>query len=133
MAGGAFSPAVRAAALAVHDGRCAGCLARAVEVHHRAPRRAGGTSRAAVGDVPNALALCQRCHGLVESRREVGYGLGWLLHEPDPAAAWWSVLWGWRAWELDGGCWLHVAAAEPVSSAGVVGRFKALTDSTRSG
>lgn len=124
MAGGAFSPAVRAAALAVHDGRCAGCLARAVEVHHRAPRRAGGTSRAVVGELPNALALCSACHHWAERDRCAAEDLGWILHDPSPGAPWWSVIWGWRRWVLVQGCWLHSAADPPHDSPAKVATYQ---------
>lgn len=121
---GAFTPSVRAAALAVHDGRCAGCGAPATEVHYRAPRRAGGTRVAAVGGVPNALALCWRDHAWAESHRANAYALGWLLHTPDPDAPWWSHLWGWRSWTYIDGCWLHTSADPPQHADRAVRRYK---------
>lgn len=98
--GGAFSPAARSAALGAHLGRCVSCAARATEVHHRAPRRAGGTRRREISEPHNAAPMCQGCHRFIESHREVGYALGWLLHEPDPAAPYWTRLLGWCTWTL---------------------------------
>jgi len=62
----------------------------AVSVHHRRPRRAGGTSDPAVNTAANLAILCGSgvtgCHGEVESHRTQGYADGWLLHAgQDPA------------------------------------------------
>jgi 5-methylcytosine-specific restriction protein A len=72
--------------------RCGRALAAAVpmSVHHRKPRRAGGTSDPAVNAVSNLVAVCGSgvtfCHGEIESRRSEAYADGWLLHAgQDPA------------------------------------------------
>lgn len=51
------------------------------QVHHRLPRRAGGTSRVEVNSPANLLNLCLECHAHVESNRSEAYDNGWLLHE----------------------------------------------------
>lgn len=83
MLGGAFTPAVRAAILDAHFGRCVSCGRPAAEVHHRAPRRAGGTRRKAVAEPHNGIGLCPACHAFAESHRE----LTWCVrtHQPPPA------------------------------------------------
>lgn len=51
------------------------------QVHHRLPRRAGGTSRVEVNSPANLLNLCRECHTHIESNRTEAYVNGWLLHE----------------------------------------------------
>lgn len=62
----------------------------AMSVHHRRPRRMGGTTDPSVNTVPNLAILCGSgttgCHGEIESRRSDAYADGWLLHAgQDPA------------------------------------------------
>ena len=107
MPGGAFTPGVRAAILDAHPG-CVGCGRPVTEVHHRAPRRAGGTRRVEVGAPYNGLGLCSPHHAWTERHRATAGFLGWLLHEPDPAAPFWTRQFGWCRWGLlDDGppCW----------------------------
>ena len=104
---GAFTDAARAAILASHPG-CVCCGQPATELHHRAPRRAGGTRRPDVGAAHNGLPMCQRAHAWTESHRAHATRLGWLLHDPDPAVPFWTVRLGWCRWVLlDDGppCW----------------------------
>ena len=88
MPGGAFTPGVRAAILQAHPG-CVGCGRPVTEVHHRAPRRAGGTRRAGS---PH--------HAWAERHRATARLLGWILHEPDPHAPFWTTSFGWLRWAL---------------------------------
>ena len=107
MPGGAFTPGVRAAVVASHPG-CVGCGARATEVHHRAPRGAGGTSNRAVGAPFNGLPLCGFHHRWAESHRAHAALLGWLTPAPPPDAPFWTSAFGWCRWVLltDGPpCW----------------------------
>ena len=99
MPGGAFTPGVRAAILQAHPG-CVGCGQPVTDVHHRAPRRAGGTRRGEVGAPYNGLGLDRGCHRWAESHRTQAGLLGWLLHEPDPDAPFWTVHHGWLRWTL---------------------------------
>lgn len=113
---GAFSPAARAAILESTQGRCAGCgTAGGVQLHHRAPRGMGSARRVAVGDPPNGVPLCVKCHVWAESYRTLAAGRGWLLPVPDPAVPWWAYGHGWRRWVEEGGCWLveYVDAPDP--------------------
>lgn len=51
------------------------CRGRAVMVHHRLPRSAGGD------DHPdNGLAVCGSCHGWVHAHPTISYEHGWLRH-----------------------------------------------------
>lgn len=55
-----------------------------MSVHHRRPRRMGGTTDPAVNTPANLAILCGSgttgCHGEIESRRTDAYADGWLLH-----------------------------------------------------
>lgn len=57
----------------------------AYSVHHRLPRKAGGTTRPWVNGPENLLLACGTgttgCHGLIESQRASAYGYGWLIRE----------------------------------------------------
>ncbi|MGN6162551.1 MAG: HNH endonuclease [Marmoricola sp.] len=62
----------------------------AMSVHHRRPRRMGGTTDPAVNTPANLAILCGSgttgCHGEIESHRTEAYADGWLLHAgQDPA------------------------------------------------
>lgn len=50
-----------------------------VQVHHRLPRRAGGSKRPEVNGAANGIALDGACHVWVESYRTKSYDAGWLL------------------------------------------------------
>lgn len=90
---------------------CGGSLAGMVgfSVHHRLPRRMGGSSRPELNTPANLIVLCGSgttgCHGRIESNREQAYTDGLLLHDgQDPTSvpvmltnptrsAWPQVLW----------------------------------------
>lgn len=60
-------------------------------IHHRLPRRMGGTRRLDV-NLPSALiVVCGSgtagCHGWIEARRTESYDMGLLLHAGDDPAA----------------------------------------------
>lgn len=68
-------------------------------LHHRRPRRAGGSRAADTNSPANLLLLCLPCHEVVETMRSEAYDGGWLLHDrQDPAAA--PVLIGAERWVL---------------------------------
>lgn len=52
-------------------------------VHHRRPRRMGGTTAVDIHDPANLLAVCgdgtRGCHGWIESNRLAAKQAGWLL------------------------------------------------------
>lgn len=92
---------------------CGGSLAGVVgfSIHHRLPRRMGGTRRPEVNTPANLLLVCgsatspDGCHQRIESNRTQAYTDGLLLHEgADPAtvptlltnparSAWPQLLW----------------------------------------
>lgn len=53
------------------------------QVHHRLPRRMGGSTRPGINEPANLVLLCAACHAHVESHREDAYTAGWLLHDRD--------------------------------------------------
>lgn len=55
-------------------------------VHHRRPRRAGGSRRADTNSPANLLLLCPSCHEVIEVQRAAAYDGGWLVGaSQDPA------------------------------------------------
>jgi 5-methylcytosine-specific restriction protein A len=71
-------------------GRCevTGCDQPAEHLHHRRPRRLGGSRRADTNRPSNLLHLCADHHTAVESLRTRAYALGLLLPAgADPAAS----------------------------------------------
>ena len=100
MIDGAFSPSVNAAIRRAHLDLCVGCARPVDEVHHRCPRRAGGTSNPAIAEPFNGIGLCRVCHNTAESQRDTACLLGWLLTTPSPDAPFWTVRLGWCTWWL---------------------------------
>lgn len=65
--------------------RCGG--APPEQIHHRRPRRLGGTRDPHVNNPANLVALCAACHDAIERNRMRAYAAGWLLRDgQDPAA-----------------------------------------------
>ena len=55
-------------------------------VHHRRPRRMGGSQLPDTNAPQNLLILCSDCHSTVESERRAAYAGGWLVKQNmDPA------------------------------------------------
>lgn len=82
-------PRVRRAVFEREGYRCARCGTGTgrFAVHHRLPRRLGGSRRPDVASVSNLLLLCEPCHLTVESLRAVSYAHGLLLPDgADPAS-----------------------------------------------
>lgn len=66
-------------------------------LHHRRPRRAGGSRLADTNSAVNLLLLDPSCHEVLEVQRAAAYDGGWLLHAgQDPAAV--PVLIGAERW-----------------------------------
>lgn len=93
-----LSVATVAICLARAGGRCEGCgvphgSRRGVDfsLHHRLPRRMGGTSVEAVNSASNVVVLggsgTTGCHGWVESHRADAYARGLLLHAGEVPSA----------------------------------------------
>lgn len=55
-------------------------------VHHRRPRRMGGSQLPDTNAPYNLMLLCPDCHSMVESERTAAYEGGWLVRQgSDPA------------------------------------------------
>lgn len=81
--------AVRELVAARSGGWCeaTSCDRRARHIHHRRPRRLGGSKRADTNRPSNLVHLCPEHHAAVESFRRCAYALGLLLRDgTDPAA-----------------------------------------------
>jgi 5-methylcytosine-specific restriction protein A len=52
-------------------------------IHHRRPRRMGGSQLQDTNSPVNLLLLCPPCHETVESERTAAYGGGWLVRQGD--------------------------------------------------
>lgn len=83
------SSTTRATVWARAGGRCELCTAslagpRGFSVHHRLPRRMGGSTRPELNTPANLVILCGSgttgCHGWVEGHRERAHADGLLLH-----------------------------------------------------
>lgn len=56
-------------------------------VHHRRPRRMGGSQLPDTNTIVNLLLLDADCHQIIESERTAGYEGGWLVRQGDDPAA----------------------------------------------
>lgn len=69
--------------------RCGTWSGLAWSIHHRRPRKMGGTKQ--LERLSNLVLLCGSgttgCHGWVEKHRTMAFGLGWLVHQWDDPAA----------------------------------------------
>lgn len=76
-------------------------------LHHRLPRRMGGTVNPAVNSAANLLYVCGSgttgCHGLIESQRATSYLMGLLLRDgQDPCSEPFQSVIGWHYLTPDG-------------------------------
>lgn len=63
---------------------CERCgAAKAVQIHHRRPRRSGGSKLPDTNSPANLLDFCRGCHGWVESNRMEALLQGLLLHSTE--------------------------------------------------
>jgi 5-methylcytosine-specific restriction protein A len=79
---GEFTEKTRALIMARFDGRCYYCGLRVEgngQIHHRLPRRLGGSGSLLVSDIANGVYLHGRCHDRIESQREKAIINGWIL------------------------------------------------------
>lgn len=88
------------------NGRCERCgiiLNRPPHIHHRQPRKAGGSTRPWINLPGNLLHLCSFCHNQVERERGNSYTFGWLVREPTLPSGRQVKLWdGWYYLTDDG-------------------------------
>jgi 5-methylcytosine-specific restriction protein A len=79
-----FTQDVKDKVVARSKGKCERCglpvLGRA-EYHHRRPRGMGGSKDPVVGSAANCVYLHPGCHQNIESYREKGRGLGFLVRQ----------------------------------------------------
>lgn len=102
-------------------GRCVRCgsfvhgeRGLSYSLHHRLPRRSGGSKRPELNLAANLVTLCGSattpggCHTAVESARAAALAGGWLLHaNQEPAAVPVESWWGWVFLD-DAGRWTEV-------------------------
>lgn len=83
------SPAVRAMVLERDGYRCLrcnmDCNITGGEIHHRCPRRMGGSKHPLINSPANLVLLCPACHLWVERNRTAAAISGWLLSNADAA------------------------------------------------
>jgi 5-methylcytosine-specific restriction protein A len=77
-------------------------------VQHRIPRGMGGSRDERLNLPSNLLVLCgsgvTRCHGDVETHREIAHVEGFLLHRiQDPTEVPLNTAWGWVRFDNEGG------------------------------
>lgn len=64
--------------------RCGVFIDEGLQIHHRKPRRMGGSRDPLIGSVSNLVLLCSECHLRgVELHRLQAYRDGYLLHAGD--------------------------------------------------
>ncbi len=77
------STAVRAVVMARAGNCCERCGIPVVNIpadlHHRLPRRSGGTKNPAINDPHNVVLICRDCHTHVESHRTQAKVDGWVV------------------------------------------------------
>lgn len=83
----------RRAVLERDEHQCVRCThPHGLQVHHRRPRGAGGTSRPEIAyGMANLVTLCLHCHEETESRRENARRFGYLVpstHLPASVPIW---------------------------------------------
>lgn len=72
------------AAVMARAGNCCERCGRSIadypaDLHHRKPRRSGGTSDPAINDPHNVVAICRDCHDEIESHRTKALADGWIV------------------------------------------------------
>jgi 5-methylcytosine-specific restriction endonuclease McrA len=68
-------------------GKCLRCWNEAADVHHRCPKKMGGTQDSYIAyGLANLASLCRECHDWVHAHPEEGYRTGYLVHSWDDPA-----------------------------------------------
>ena len=89
--------------------RCGWDICGQYSIHHRKPRRMGGSKDPLTHSAANQILLCgsgvDLCHGHIESNRAEALALGWLLRDSrDPSdAPVLHALHGWVLLDTEGG------------------------------
>lgn len=85
--------------------RCLVCGIRKqdMQIHHRCPRRMGGTLDPWVNSPANGVLLCAGCHQGIELDRTLGYAQGLLLHAGQRPPLVSVASWRGRLWLLEDG------------------------------
>lgn len=60
---------------------CLRCGQPGQVIHHRRPRKRGGTRRPEINSPENLVWICNACHDWIESHRTEAYERGWLVKE----------------------------------------------------
>jgi rubrerythrin len=60
---------------------CLRCHYPGEVIHHRRPRKRGGTKRPEINAPENLVWICNMCHEVLESYRDLAYNTGWLVKE----------------------------------------------------
>lgn len=60
---------------------CGLVISAGPHIHHRSPRRMGGSADPDINSPSNLMHLCFTCHGFVERNRYGGYVYGWLCRQ----------------------------------------------------
>lgn len=100
-----------------HCERCGIPMDRPGHIHHRQPRKMGGTSRPSINYPSNLLFVCAYCHMQIEERRTRSTRYGWLVPEPALPAEVPVKLWdGWHLLADDGS---RVSVSAPAALRGL--------------
>lgn len=98
---GRFTEEVRALIQARASNRCEWCGMPApigAQIHHRKPRRAGGSRDPLVASPANGVLLHPQCHAKIESNRKWAMERGWVLMDSqDPTQV---PVRSWSGWLL---------------------------------
>jgi len=88
-----FSDGVRRSIYERASFRCERCRSSRgpFHIHHRLPRRMGGSRDPRVDSVENGVLLCVLCHAWVESNRTRALADGWLLQQVADIGKVWPV------------------------------------------
>jgi hypothetical protein len=64
---------------------CLRCGKKGVQIHHRRPRMAGGTTDPMINNPANLVLLCLECHDWIEMNRNAARESGYLLRKVSDA------------------------------------------------
>ncbi len=97
------------------DRKCLRCYSYGQVIHHRRPRKRGGTKRPEINYPENLVWVCHFCHSWIESNRAEAYVTGWLVKEglEDPAEIPLRDTWGRHFWLTEDGGVIYADATVP--------------------
>jgi len=87
------------------DRKCLRCYSYGQVIHHRRPRKRGGSKRPEINYPENLAWICNACHLWIETNRTESYNAGWLVKEglEDPAEIALVDMYGRHFWLLEDG------------------------------